>query len=215
MDKLDDVSEEAISSSSETTSSDEEEKEQKISKPLENLYENFVPTPHKDKPTSSSSSSSDDLERMDYNKVVNEMESMPIQVLNKTPEVSTSEDDETETDEDELNTEPKLDDPRPSQIIQGLDRKSSGYGSGLLPAEPIIPFEGDSSSSDEEAQKKPVEKKWHIASINSDPIVNRKEQIPSMVSVKPKNKPSEESSSESSSEDEEEESVRKTAKAYR
>ena len=137
------------------------------------------------------------------------MESMPIQELpNKIQEVSTSEDDETDSntssDENEEDSNPKLD-SRPSQIIQGLDRKSSGYGSGLLPppVEPIIPFEGDSSSSDE-AQKKPIEKKWHIASINSDPIVN-----------KSKNKPSESSSESSSEEDEEEESVPKTAKAYR
>ena len=227
IEKLDDVSEEELISSSETSSSDgeEEEKEKnKIEEPLENLYENFVPI-HK-KVDKQSSSSSDDhekpiLEKND-NEIVIEVEtSIPIQILPKTTTevVSTSEDeDETESIDDtsrssdeENNSEPKHDQARvPRQIIQGLDRKSSGYGSGLLlpalPVEPIIPFEGNSSSSDEElaAKKKPIEKKWHIASINNDPITI----------VKPKSKPSE-SSSESSSEEEEENSVPKAAKAYR
>ena len=215
IEKLDDVSEEELISSSETSSSDDEEEEKgknKIAEPLENLYENFVPI-HK-KVDKQSSSSSDDHE-------IDVETSIPIQILPKTTKevVSTSEDeDEAESIDDtsrssdeENNSEAKHDQAIvPRQIIQGLDRKSSGYGSGLLlpalPVEPIIPFEGNSSSSDEElaAKKKPIEKKWHIASINNDPITI----------VKPKSKPSE-SSSESSSEEEEENSVPKAAKAYR
>ena len=211
IEKLDDVSEEELISSSETSSSDGEEEEKgknKIAEPLENLYENFVPI-HK-KVDKQSSSSSDDHE-------IEAETSIPIQILPKTTTevVSTSEDeDETDTSrssDEENNSEPKHDQVRvPRQIIQGLDRKSSGYGSGLLlpalPVEPIIPFEGNSSSSDEElaAKKKPIEKKWHIASINNDPITI----------VKPKRKPSE-SSSDSSSEEEDENSVPKAAKAYR
>ena len=237
IEKLDDVSEEEPTSSSETSSSDEEENgKNQIAEPLENLYENFVPIHKKVDKQSSSSSSDDDekplktntnstadvvpiLEKND-NEIVIEVETIPKQMIpNKaTTEVVSTSEDETESIDDtssssdeENNSEPKHDHSRvPRQIIQGLDRKSSGYGSGLLlpalPAEPIIPFEGDSSSSDEElaAKKKPIEKKWHIASINNDPITI----------VKPKSKPSE-SSSESSSEEEEENSVPKAAKAYR
>ena len=237
IEKLDDVSEEEPTSSSETSSSDEEENgKYQIAEPLENLYENFVPIHKKVDKQSSSSSSDDDekplktntnstadvvpiLEKND-NEIVIEVETIPKQMIpNKaTTEVVSTSEDETESIDDtssssdeENNSEPKHDHSRvPRQIIQGLDRKSSGYGSGLLlpalPAEPIIPFEGDSSSSDEElaAKKKPIEKKWHIASINNDPITI----------VKPKSKPSE-SSSESSSEEEEENSVPKAAKAYR
>ena len=237
IEKLDDVSEKESISSSETSSSDEEENgKNQIAEPLENLYENFVPIHKKVDKQSSSSSSDDDekplktntnstadvvpiLEKND-NEIVIEVETIPKQMIpNKatTTEVVSTSEDETESIDDtssssdeENNSEPKHDHSRgPRQIIQGLDRKSSGYGSGLLlpalPAEPIIPFEGDSSSSDEElaAKKKPIEKKWHIASINNDPITI----------VKPKSKPSE-SSSESSSE-EEENSVPKAAKAYR
>ena len=238
IEKLDDVSEKESISSSETSSSDEEENgKNQIAEPLENLYENFVPIHKKVDKQSSSSSSDDDekplktntnstadvvpiLEKND-NEIVIEVETIPKQMIpNKatTTEVVSTSEDETESIDDtssssdeENNSEPKHDHSRvPRQIIQGLDRKSSGYGSGLLlpalPAEPIIPFEVDSSSSDEElaAKKKPIEKKWHIASINNDPITI----------VKPKSKPSE-SSSESSSEEEEENSVPKAAKAYR
>ena len=238
IEKLDDVSEKESISSSETSSSDDEENgKNQIAEPLENLYENFVPIHKKVDKQSSSSSSDDDekplktntnstadvvpiLEKND-NEIVIEVETIPKQMIpNKatTTEVVSTSEDETESIDDtssssdeENNSEPKHDHSRvPRQIIQGLDRKSSGYGSGLLlpalPAEPIIPFEGDSSSSDEElaAKKKPIEKKWHIASINNDPITI----------VKPKSKPSE-SSSESSSEEEEENSVPKAAKAYR